>query len=1068
MSFLRNLQAACVTVVAASAFLGVSTASAQDTSTALAEIQTLLDFTWVIVAAGLVLLMQVGFLFVEAGLVRSKNSINVAQKNLLDLTLSIAVFAAFGFMLAFGQSGSFGLGLDRNFFMLSELTSWQLVFFAFQVMFCGTAATIISGAVAERMRLSAYVWVTILTAGFLYPVFAHWTWGNALFENNSAFLAFGGFVDFAGSTVVHATGGWIALAAVLIMGPRIGRFDPLGRPVRIQGHSPVLATAGTLLLFVGWIGFNGGSTLQASPEVAGIVVHTVLAAATGAITGYLIGRRQDQGIVLPEKSLAGTLGGLAAVTAGCQVLEAGGAALVGIIGGAAAVYGNAFLEKRFKIDDPAGAIGVHAIAGVAGTLALALLAPVENLPLGNRADQFVVQLQGVAINFLWCFGGGYIVLKIINRFSPLRISMEDEEIGINQAEHASRLGVGHVEDALEQVITRKADLNMRLEVSQGDDSERLTRLFNALMDTIQNEEIAQVRQADAKRSREEGERLSALANATFDAIVISVDGKIIDGNKTLETLLGYKVEDLKMRGLYEFVTTDMAETLESHLIKAERAPREFELVNREGEQIPVEIRTRVISYRGTPTRVSALVDLRERKKAEARILHLAQHDSLTDLPNRAVFTAELASILKASKRSTNMSALLLVDLDHFKDINDLHGHPTGDRVLKVIAGRMLNISRKSDQVFRLAGDEFALIQNGIEFVSQAEDVARRLIEVLCQPIDCGDGLLVRPSVSVGISLISARSEGPEQVVYEADIALNNVKNEGRRGFCRYQEGMGEGVRRRRETEAELHTAIAEEQFELFYQPRMNMATGEIDSYEALIRWNHPEKGFISPVHFIPVAESSGLIVQVGKWVLETALRSAAADMHNARVSVNVSPIQLRDTEFVEFVQKALADSGVPAERLELEITESLLIEDDTRALAILNTLKSLGIRLALDDFGVGYSSLGYLSRFPFDTIKIDRSFIQDTSESSGALAIIESVVHLGRALKMAIVVEGIETLDKLAIMRTIGCDEVQGYLVGRPAPLDELQTDVPNDVLALIKNRPSADIAMEESSPNAA
>ncbi|NVK34452.1 MAG: ammonium transporter [Rhodobacteraceae bacterium] len=1012
----------------------------------------MLDVTWVIVAASLVLLMQVGFLLVEAGLVRSKNSINVAQKNLLDLTLSVLVFAAFGFMLAFGIAGSWPLGADSKFFMLQDLTPWQLAFFTFQAMFCGTAATIISGAVAERMRLTGYIWVTLLTAGILYPVFAHLAWGNALFDNNSAFLATGGFVDFAGSTVVHATGGWIALAAVMIMGPRIGRFDPLGRPIRIQGHSPVLSTAGTLILFVGWIGFNGGSTLAANSDVAPIIVNTILAASTGAIMGYYIGKRQDHGIVLPAKSLSGMLGGLAAVTAGCQVLTPTGGALVGLLGGAAAVFGNSFLERKMKIDDPAGAIGVHAIAGVCGTLALAILAPVENLPLGEHFAQFFVQLQGVGINFVWCFGGGYILLTLLNRFSPLRVSAQDEEVGINQAEHGSRLGVGHVEDALERVISNKADLNLRLNVSQGDDSERITRLFNALMDTIQNEETAQVKQANAKRTREEAERLSALANATFDAIVISVDGKILDGNQTLETLLGYSIEDLKMRGLYEFVNSEASETLETHLIKAERAPREFELINCDGETIPVEIRTRVISYRGTPTRVSALVDLRERKKAEERILHLAQHDNLTDLPNRSVFTSELSSALQTCKRGKRMAALLLIDLDHFKDINDLHGHPTGDKVLKVTAERLSKISRKSDSPFRLAGDEFALIQRGVQFNAQAQDVARRLIEVLCEPIDCGDGLLVRPSVSVGISMITGnQSEAAEQIVYQADIALFNAKNAGRRTFCFYKDGMGEAVRQRRETEAALHTAIAEEQFELFFQPRMNMSTGKINNYEALIRWQHPEKGTISPVEFIPVAESSGLIVPIGKWVLETALRCAAADIPDAKISVNVSPIQLRDSNFVDYVEQALSDSGVPAERLELEITESLLIEDDARALNILNRLKSLGIRLALDDFGVGYSSLGYLSRFPFDTIKIDKSFIQDTSEVSSALAIIESVVHLGRALKMSIVVEGVETADKIPLLQTIGCDEVQGYLIGKPASIDNLLTEAPAEIIALLK-----------------
>jgi ammonium transporter, Amt family len=537
-------------------FLGSCAALADDISTSKTFIneplQQSLDMTWMMVAAALVLMMQVGFMLLEAGLVRSKNSINVAQKNLLDFTFSVLLFAAVGFMFAFAPSDGFIVGFDQNLLLLQNLDPWQYAFFAFQVMFCGTAATIVSGAVAERMRLIAYVWCSVFTAGIIYPVFTHWAWGSALSPNDSAFLAEKGFVDFAGSTVVHGTGGWIGLAACIVIGARIGRFDPEGRPMRIQGHSSVLATAGAFILFVGWIGFNGGSTLSATSDIAMIIVNTVIAAASGGAGGYILGWTQDR-IILPEKSLSGLLGGLVAVTAGCHVLTPFGAAIVGLLGGIAAVYANLFIEQRLKIDDPVGVVGVHGVAGVIGTLGLAFLAPADRLPLGSGGAQFLVQLEGVVINFVWCFGLGFAFLKVLSRFMTLRVCPADEEIGMNEAEHGTRLGIGHVEDALDNVIAGKADLNMRLKVSPGDDSERLTRMFNALMDTIQNEEVAQIKAADAKRSREESERLSALANATFDAIVISVDGRILDGNAALEDLLGYNIEQLKMRGLYEFV-----------------------------------------------------------------------------------------------------------------------------------------------------------------------------------------------------------------------------------------------------------------------------------------------------------------------------------------------------------------------------------------------------------------------------------------------------------------------------------------------------------------------------------
>ncbi|WP_346907918.1 ammonium transporter [uncultured Roseibium sp.] len=1027
------------------------------TPNVVADLQHLLNLVWVMIAAALVLLMQVGFMLLETGMVRSKNSINVAQKNLLDFTFSVLIFAAVGFMFAFGQSNGYWVGIDSKLFMLQGLDSWWFAVFAFQVMFCGTAATIISGAVAERMRLAAYVWCSLITAGLIYPFFAHWAWGSAIVHNTSAFLAEGGFVDFAGSTVVHGTGGWIALAACLVIGPRIGRFDAKGRALRIQGHSAATATTGAFLLFVGWIGFNGGSTLAANSDVPLIIVNTVVAAAAGASIGYGLGWYRDK-IVLPENSISGMLGGLVAITAGCHVLTPGTSAVIGLVGGAAAVFGATLIE-RFRIDDAVNAIAVHGIAGVCGTLGLALLAPLENLPLDDRGAQFLIQLEGVAVNFVWCFGLGYLSLKLLSLVVPLRVDREAEEIGMNEAEHGTRLGIGHVEDALDRLIAGKADLTMRLDVTPGDDAERLTRMFNALMDTIQSEETAHLKAADAKRTREEAERMSALANATFDAIVISVDGRILDGNAALEGLLGHPVEKLKMRGLYEFVQSDLAGDLEQHLVKAEKEPRELQVTHSSGELIPVEIRTRVISYRGIPTRVSALVDLRDRKKAEAQILHLAQHDPLTDLPNRAVFNAELDHAIDQVLTGVDTAALLLLDLDRFKDINDLHGHPIGDTVIRITAERLRKYTRACDTVSRLGGDEFAIIQHKIQFANQAEDMAHRLVRSLSEPINCGNGLIIRPSASIGVAMIGRHGTIAEQLISNADIALYNAKSLGRHTYCLFQEGMGDKVRQRRELEGDLHEAISKEQFELYFQPRLNLRTGVIDSYEALIRWNHPEKGLVSPMDFIAVAEGSGQIIPIGKWVLKDALKTAADKIRDARISINVSPVQFRDADFVDNVRAAIEESNVAPHRLELEITENLLIEDDARALSILTQLKGIGVNIALDDFGVGYSSLGYLSRFPFDTIKIDRSFVREAGSNYSSFAIIETVVRLGKVLNMTIVAEGVEDLEKLRLLASNGCDEIQGFLIGHPEPLERLCTTVPQEVLDALNEdeTPAAD-----------
>ncbi|SOC19963.1 ammonium transporter, Amt family [Stappia indica] len=1033
-------------------------ASTQD-ATGLASLHRTLDFVWVLLAAGLVLLMQVGFLLLEAGMVRSKNSINVAQKNLLDFTFSVLVFAGIGFMFAFGPGTGLGIGYDPALLMLGGVDSWGLAFFVFQVMFCGTAATIVSGAVAERMPLAAYVACSVFIAGLVYPVFVHWAWGNALGENSGAFLANAGFVDFAGSTVVHGTGAWIALAACLVIGPRIGRFDAQGRAVRFQGHSPVLATAGALLMFVGWIGFNGGSTLKASPDIAHVIANTVLAAAAGTCGGYLVAWARE-GVLLPEKAFSGMLGGLVAVTAGCMVLNAPGALAIGLAGGLAAVVGISVLEKQLRIDDAVGAIGVHGVAGVVGTLGLALLAPVANLPAGNRLSQLAVQAGGAALNFVFAFGLGLVFFLALKRVIALRVDREGEIRGLNEAEHGTRLGIGHVEDAVGRLVEGRADLSLRLPVEPGDEAERMTKLFNRLMDSIQNEELARGRKADLLRAEEEAERLTALANATFEAIVISVRGRIIDGNHALEQLMGCSLDELKGTDMLGHLAEEDRERVREQLSQKESGPYELHVIHADGTRIPVEVRAREVLYRGERTRVSAMVDLRDRKKAEQHIRHLAEHDPLTDLPNRTVFSNRLAAVLADARRRGGSAAVLMIDLDRFKEINDVHGHLAGDQVIRATADRLRALVPASDTISRLGGDEFAIIQHQIAFANQAADLAHRLVHALSQPIDCGNGLTLRAGASIGIAVSPLHGEDTEIIVSRADTALYKAKNLGRNTYCLFEEGMDAALRKRRLLEADLVQAIEQEEFELYLQPRLDLRSSGIGSYEALIRWHHPEKGMISPSDFIPVAEQSGRIIAIGEWVLRRACAIIQAHPDIPCISVNVSPLQFRDKHFIETVRDVLETTGLAAGRLELEVTENVLIDDDRRALQILTALKALGVRIALDDFGTGYSSLGYLARFPFDVIKIDRSFIRAMRKTPSARSIVETIVRLGDALGMSVVAEGVEEADELRVLAEEGCNEVQGYLIGRPAPLSELQTRLDPSTIALL-------VAMRCAAPGA-
>lgn len=1009
------------------------------------------DMTWILTAGALVMFMQAGFLLLEAGMVRSKNSINVAQKNLLDFVFSVAAFACCGFMIAFGPSGPFGLGFDTDFLFLNNLTGYEAGFFVFQVMFCGTAATIVSGAVAERMRLSAYVLGSFFLSVIIYPIFVHWAWGTALGSNDGALLANIGFIDFAGSTVVHATGGWVSLAACMVLGARTGRFDQNGKPLRIAGHSPVLATTGGLLLFIGWIGFNGGSTLQAGEDMAYIVLNTILAGGFGSAVGHVLGYYHDEGYYLPEKPVAGMLGGLVAVTAGCHVLTPLGAIVIGIVGGLIAIYSNEILEKRWGIDDAVGAIGVHGFAGAAGTIGLALLAPAEHLT-GGRWHQLYVQIFGSLLNFYLCFGMGFAFFWVINRMRKIRISYEDEVIGLNITEHATRIGVGHVEDALEKLLSGKSEVGYRLDAVAGDEAEKLTGLFNNLMGKLDEEHRERAQLEALKSSAEEAERVAALSNATFEAIAMHKDGIIVDGNDELARLFGMDLSELKGRHVTDMVTEESVKRVLESIESDSTDVYEIELISASGELIPVAVRARVINFKGENVRIACMVDLRERKAAERDIIRLAQHDPLTGLANRALFNERLEAAVKSASQGEGVAALILVDLDRFKNVNDVHGHQAGDKVIKEAAARLVAIAGKNGTVARLGGDEFAIIQTDIVFSNQAADTGVRIVHDMARPIELGNGAVAMIGASVGVALCPDHGDDAETLIARADIALYHSKNTGRNASNVFRPGMNELIEKRRALEVDLDRALKDDEFELYFQPRADAKSLSIGAYEALIRWNHPERGLVSPADFIPVAEACGKIIDIGSWVFREACKAERGALNGARISVNVSPLQFQQKDFVSGIQATLIETGADPAMLELELTESMLIEDDARGLAIMKMLKSLGLELALDDFGTGYSSLSYLSKYPFDTIKIDRGFVSAFETDENAIAILKAIIGLGTGLGMNIVAEGVETVQEAAFLRQNGCDQLQGYLLGKPMPVGEIRHKLPEELISFISS----------------
>ncbi len=425
-------------------------------------------------------------------------------------------------------------------------------------------------------------------------------------------------------------------------------------------------------------------------------------------------------------------------------------------------------------------------------------------------------------------------------------------------------------------------------------------------------------------------------------------------------------------------------------------------------------------------------DITARRQAEARVAYLASHDSLTDLPNRTLFHARLEIAMGGVARGGSL-AVLSIDLDRFKDVNDTLGHPVGDALLKEVAKRLQAGLREEDLVARLGGDEFAIIQMSIERPEASSDLAQRLIQDVGAPYVI-DGHHIVIGTSIGVTIAPADGLDVDQLLKNADMALYRAKSQGRGTFSFFEQEMDIRLQARRLLEEDLRGALEAGQFEVYYQPLFNIAAGRISGFEALLRWHHPTRGMVPPDEFIPLAEETGLIVQISDWVLRQACAEAAPWPPAMKVAANLSPVQFKSRGLLESVLGALAAGSLSPERLELEITESVLLEVGDTTEATLHKLRSLGIRIALDDFGTGYSSLSYLRSFPFDKIKIDQSFTKNLSAGGDACAIVRTVTRLAKDLGMSTTAEGVETEEDLDFLREIGCTEIQGYLISPAVP----------------------------------
>ena len=427
-------------------------------------------------------------------------------------------------------------------------------------------------------------------------------------------------------------------------------------------------------------------------------------------------------------------------------------------------------------------------------------------------------------------------------------------------------------------------------------------------------------------------------------------------------------------------------------------------------------------------------DITQRKQAEAQIAFLARHDPLTHLPNRAAFSEHLAAAVARARSSGENFAVLCVDLDRFKEVNDIFGHPVGDALLRAVSKR-LQAAAEGAIVARIGGDEFTLISTGEPQIATAEALADRLHAAFAADFDV-DGQQLRMSLSIGIAIYPTDGADETALIANADAALYRAKAEGRGKTSFFDIAMDTRLHERRALQLELRSALPRNEFSLVYQPQSQM-NGEMVGMEALVRWKNPTRGTVSPGMFIPLAEESGLIIPIGEWILREACREAASWPRPLGIAVNISPIQFRHGDLPGLVLAVLLETGLAANRLELEITEGVLVEDFSRAVSILGRLKALGVRIAMDDFGTGYSSLSYLQSFPFDKIKIDQSFISNVGTNEQSAAIVRAVIGLARGLQLPVLAEGVETQDQLAFLAKEACDEVQGYFVGRPFPIDQ-------------------------------
>ncbi|HEX2363686.1 MAG TPA: EAL domain-containing protein [Bradyrhizobium sp.] len=536
-------------------------------------------------------------------------------------------------------------------------------------------------------------------------------------------------------------------------------------------------------------------------------------------------------------------------------------------------------------------------------------------------------------------------------------------------------------------------------------------------------------------------------------IVCALDGeRVLAVNDAAVGHYGFSRDEFEKLTIKSLQAFDSDAPWAGDITSDEQAARTWKHVKADGTLIDLAIYSRNLVYNEQPAVLLALMDITERKRAEARLAFLAQHDGLTGLPNRNLLRQQMDEILLHTRRSAEKAAVLVLGLDNFKSVNDTLGHGVGDKLLRGVAKRLRSMLRDEDVLARLNSDEFAIVQTSLTRPEDAALLSRRLLEAIGDPYLL-DGHSVVVGATIGIAMAPGDGDDSEKLLKNADMALTRAKTESRGTFSFFEAGMDARAQSRRKIEVELRDAIQSDVLKPYYQPLVNLSSGRITGFEALVRWPHPERGMVSPGEFIPVAEETGLINALGVMMLRRACTDAAQWPDDVRVAVNLSPAQFRTSNLLSIVMDTLKQSGLSPKRLELEITETLLLEKSSQVLASLHALRALGVRISMDDFGTGYSSLSYLRSFPFDKIKVDQSFVRGLDSNRDAQAIIRSIASLGKGLGVTITAEGVETEAELSCLRAEGCHEGQGFLFSRARPNAE--------VVELLKAQCDADAASD-------